>query len=81
MINALRRIPIGIWLAVFAVLLPAASWAEIPQEAVTLGRDTELIAARTLAFASTDNPPAVEKGNKPTFHPKKDFKRERGIWA
>lgn len=78
MINGLRRLPVYIWLAVFAILPPAASWAEISQEAITLGRDTELIAVRTLAFASTDDPPSIEKGNKPTLHPAEGF--QSGTW-
>ena len=48
------------------------------QQAVTLGRETELIAARTLAFASTEDPPRVEKKEKPTLRPEEGF--QSGTW-
>lgn len=78
MTNGLRRIPVYIWLAVFAILPPAISWAETHQEAVTLGRETELIAARTLAFAGTEGPPPVERGKQPTLRPEEGF--QSGTW-
>ena len=78
MINGLRRIPVCVWLAGFAILSPAISWAETSQQAVVLGRETELIAARTLAFASTEDPPADEKGAKPTLRPEEGF--QSGTW-
>jgi hypothetical protein len=90
MVNKLRRIPVCIWLALFAILPPAISWAEasIPllpadqgapsQLTVTLGRETELIAARTLAFASTEDPSPVEKREKPTLRPEEGF--QSGTW-
>ncbi|MDE2059658.1 MAG: acyloxyacyl hydrolase [candidate division NC10 bacterium] len=78
MINGLRRIPVCFWLAVFAILSPAISWAEASPQAVTLGRETELIAARTLAFADTQDPPAVEKEGIPTLHPEEGF--QAGTW-
>lgn len=88
MINGLRRIPVCIWLAVFAILSPATSWAETPmslsladpgdpsQQAVTLGREIELIAARTLTFADKEDP--VEKEGIPTLHPEEGF--QAGTW-
>lgn len=78
MTNGLRRIPVYIWLAVFAILPPAISWAETHQEAVTLSRETELIAARTLAFASAGGSSPVEQGEKPTLHPEEGF--QSGTW-
>ncbi|HWQ68700.1 MAG TPA: acyloxyacyl hydrolase [Patescibacteria group bacterium] len=79
MISGLRRIPVYIWLAMLAILSPTISWAETSQQAVELGRETELIAVRTLAFAgSTEGPPSVESEQKPTFHPEEGF--QSGTW-
>lgn len=79
MINGLRRIPVCIWLAVFVILPPAISWAETSQQAaVTLGRETELIAVRTLAFAGTEGPPPAAKGSRPTLRPEEGF--QSGTW-
>lgn len=80
MISGLRRIPVYIWLAMFAILSPAASWAEIlPQEPVALGRETELIAVRTLAFAGTEGPPpSGEERSKSTIRPEEGF--QSGTW-
>lgn len=76
MINGLRRIPVCAWLAVFAILSPAVSWAETSQRAVTLGRETELIAARTLAEAEApQDDPAQQKG---VFNPQEGF--QAGTW-
>lgn len=90
MVNKLRRIPVCIWLAMFAILPPAISWAEtsLPlltadqgapsQQAVTLGRETELIAARTLAFAGPEDSHQIETEKKPTFSPEEGF--QSGTW-
>ncbi len=79
MINGLRRVPVCVWLAVFAILSPAISWAETSQQAVALGRETELIAIRTLAFAGPDGPPsAVAQVPTSTIHPEEGF--QAGTW-
>jgi hypothetical protein len=76
--NGLRRIPVCIWLAVFVILPPAISWAETSQQAVAIGRETELIAVRTLAFAGMEDPPPVEKDGKTTLRPEEGF--QSGTW-
>src|SRR5574337_2143099 len=79
MINGLRRVPVYIGLAVFVILSPALSWAETSQQAVALGRETELIAIRTMAFAGPDGPPAAaEQRSKSTIHPEEGF--QSGTW-
>lgn len=78
MINGFRRVSVCFWLAAFAILSPTISWAETSQQAVALGRETELIAVRTLAFAGTEGPPAAASGQNPTFHPEEGF--QSGTW-
>jgi hypothetical protein len=79
MISGLRQIPVYIWLAMFAILSPALSWAETSQQAIELGRETELIAIRTLAFAGTEgSPPSREEKSKSTIRPEEGF--QSGTW-
>lgn len=81
MINGLRRIPVCVWLAVFAILSPAISWAETSQQTIELGREAELIAIRTLAFAGPDGPHhQVNRGPGRPSVPKKGFSLEHGTW-
>ena len=76
MINGLRRIPICVWLAVFAILPPAISWAETSQQAVTLGRETELIAARTLDQAEAPQDDSAQQQG--VIRPQDGF--QAGTW-
>lgn len=79
MINGLRRIPVCVWLAVFAILSPAISWAGTSQQAIELGREAELIAIRTLAFAGPDGPPSSgEERSRLTIRPEEGF--QSGTW-
>lgn len=90
MINGLRRIPVCIWLAIFAILPPAISWAEtsmplLPadqgdpgQQAVTLGRETELIAARILAQAEAPQDDPAQQKEKGVISPQDGF--QAGTW-
>ncbi|MBZ0169569.1 Lipid A 3-O-deacylase (PagL) [Candidatus Methylomirabilis lanthanidiphila] len=79
MINGLRRIPVCVWLAVFAILSPAISWAETSQQTIELGREAELIAIRTLAFAGPDGPPSSgEQRSRSTIRPEEGF--QSGTW-
>lgn len=79
MMNGFRRVPVYVWLAVLAVVLPAVTWAEIPQQAVALERETELIAIRTLAFAGPDGPPSSgEEKSQSTIRPEEGFRS--GTW-
>lgn len=79
MINGFRRISVCFWLAVFAIVPPALSWAEISQQAVATGRETELIAIRTLAFAGPDGPPSSGEGrSRSTIRPEEGF--QAGTW-
>jgi hypothetical protein len=79
MINGFRRIPVYVWLAVLAIATPAVAWAETSEQAVALGRETELIAIRTLAFAGPDGPPSsgTEKSTS-TIRPEVGF--QSGTW-
>jgi hypothetical protein len=79
MINVLRRIPVTVWLVVFTLLTPVLSWAETSQQAaVTLGRETELLAVRALAFAGTEGPPPAATSSRPTLRPEEGF--QAGTW-
>jgi lipid A 3-O-deacylase len=79
MINGFRRVSVCFWLAVFAILSPAISRAETSQQAVALGRETELIAVRTLAFAGTEGPPSSrEEKSTSTIRPEEGF--QSGTW-
>lgn len=79
MIHGLRRVPMYVWLTVFAILSPTLAWAETAREAVELGRETELIAIRTLAFAGQDGPPASGEGrSRSAIRPEEGF--QAGTW-
>jgi lipid A 3-O-deacylase len=79
MINGFRRVPVYVWLAVLSIVSPALAWAEISQQAVAMGRETELIAARTLAFAGPDGPPSSgERRSQSTIRPEEGF--QAGTW-
>ncbi|PWB79170.1 MAG: hypothetical protein C3F08_07390 [Candidatus Methylomirabilota bacterium] len=78
MIKRLRHVPVYVGLAVFAILSPAIARAEVAQQ-IALGRETELIAIRTMAFAGPDGPPAAgEQRSQSTIHPEEGF--QFGTW-
>lgn len=88
MTNGFRRLQACIGLAVLAILLPTMAWAEsgaplwpadpgsASHPAVALGRETEVIAARTLARAGEPQDGSAEK--KPVIRPQEGF--QAGTW-
>lgn len=79
MTNGFRRVPVYVWLAVLSIVSPAFASAETTQQTVAMGRETELIAIRTLAFAGPDGPPSSgEEKSKSTIRPEEGF--QSGTW-
>lgn len=88
MTNGFKRLQACIGLAVLSILLPIMSWAEteVPllpadprnasQRAVTLGRETEAIAVRTLARAEGPRDDGAEK--RAVIRPEDGF--QAGTW-
>lgn len=79
MTNGFRSVPVYVWLAILSIVSPALAWAETSQQAVAMGRETELIAIRTLAFAGPDGPPsAAAERSRSTIRPEEGF--QSGTW-